>query len=112
MLAKHTTKPMITLQRQLAIFSDLMPGKQYLHHLQIFLFVAEARNCTYKDIEDFFHLSNASASRSLTAMGVDPNHRKEGMGLVECYPDPAEGRRLRVRLSKKGLLIFDQMIDA
>ena len=103
---------MITLQRQLAIFSDLMPGKQYLHHLQIFLFIAEAGNCTYKDIQDFFHVSNASASRSLCAMGLDPKHRKEGMGLVERYPDPAEGRRHKVRLSKRGMLIFDQMTDA
>lgn len=103
---------MITLQRQLAIFGSLNPNSQPLHHLQMFLVIAEAGNCLYQDLEQYFHLSNAAVSRSVCALGEEPNHRKSGLGLVERYPDPAEGRRYRIRLTKKGKLIYDQMQDA
>jgi DNA-binding MarR family transcriptional regulator len=103
---------MIQLQRQLAIFSDLNPSQQPVHHLQMFLFIAELKSCTYQELMNYFHLSNAAVSRSVCSLGEDPNHRQSGLGLVETYPDPAEGRRKRVRLTKKGLLIYDQLLDA
>lgn len=102
----------IQLQRQLAIFSDLNPSHQNVHHLQIFLLIAELKSCTYQELMAYFHLSNAAISRSICSLGDDPNHRALGLGLVETYPDPKEGRRKRVRLSKKGLLIYDQLLDA
>ena len=103
---------MITLQRQLTIFGDLNPCQLPLHHMQMFLVIAEAGNCTYQELMDCFHLSNASVSRSVNALGTDPRHRIVGLGLVERYPDPHEGRRYRVRLTKKGKLIYDQIRDA
>jgi len=103
---------MLTLQRQLAIMGDLNPCQLPLHHMQMFLLIAEAGSCTYRELEDYFHLSNASVSRSVCSLSEDPKHRNVGLGLVECYPDPKEGRRLRVRLSKKGKLIYDQILDA
>ena len=103
---------MLTLQRQLAIFGDLNPCNLPLHHMQMFLMIAEAGNCTYQELMDYFHLSNAAVSRSVHALGVDPKHRIVGLGLVERYPDPGEGRRYRVRLTKKGKLIYDQIRDA
>ena len=103
---------MTTLQRQLAIFGDLNPGNLPLHHMQMFLVIAEAGNCTYQELMDYFHLSNASVSRSVCSLGEDPRHRIVGLGLVERYPDPGEGRRYRVRLTKKGKLIYDQILDA
>jgi len=102
----------IRLQRQLAIFSDLNPGQHPVHHLQIFLLIAELKSCTYQELMNYFHLSNAAVSRSICSLSDNPNHRALGLGLVETYPDPAEGRRKRVRLTKKGLLIYDQLLDA
>lgn len=103
---------MNTLQHQLAIFNDLDPGRLLLHHMQIFLVIAEAGSSTYQDLMEHFHLSNASVSRSVCSLGEDPRHRVAGLGLVERYPDPREGRRYRVRLTKKGKLIYDQIRDA
>jgi len=103
---------MLTLQRQLAIMGDLNPCHLPLHHMQMFLMIAESGSCIYQDLENHFHLSNAAVSRSVCALGADPRHRIVGLGLVERYPDPGEGRRYRVRLTKKGKLIYDQILDA
>lgn len=101
-----------TLRRQLAVFGDLMPGKQYLHHFQVFLFIAEQGSVTYRQVEDEFHISNASASRIICSLGSVANHRKETMDLVQVTADPAEGRRLKARLTKKGRLIYDQILES
>lgn len=57
---------------------------------------------TYKQIEGHFKVSNASASRTINSLGETSGHRQNPLGLVMSYPDPADGRRLRVRLTRKG----------
>jgi len=57
---------------------------------------------TYRELEEFFGISNASASRIINSLGETSGHRKSPLGLVVSYPDPADGRRYRVRLTKKG----------
>ncbi len=107
------TQKLQKLQKQLAIFSDLMPRtSQLVHHFQMFLFVADRKRCTYQEIEAYFHLSNASVSRSLDALGDQPRNRQEGMGLVERIRDPGEGRRYLARLTKRGALILRQLESA
>ena len=103
---------METLLRQLAIFNDLNPNNQSLHHMQVFVFIAQRGSCIYQDIEKFFHVSNASASRTVRSLDSFSPHRKIGLGLVERVPDPGEGRRYRVQLTKKGQLVYDQLLAA
>tara|TARA_S200002703_G_C3750162_1_gene230787 strand:+ start:677 stop:988 length:312 start_codon:yes stop_codon:yes gene_type:complete len=103
---------MIQLERQLAIFSNLHHGQQSIHHLQMLMFIGREESCTYQDIEKQFHLSNAAVSRSMNALAETPRHRKTGLNLIEIYRDPREGRRYRVRLAKKGKLIYDQILAA
>lgn len=91
------------LERAFGVFGTLDPGSLPLHHAQVFLFIAQQESCTYRDIETRFGLSNASASRIVNSLGEHANHRKTCLGLVEVFIDPAEGRRYRVRLTKKGL---------
>ena len=77
-----------------------------LHQIAMVLFIGEhgPGGCTYAAIEARLGISNAAASRSVNSLSTSARHRKtEPMGLVEVFIDPAEGRRYRVRLTKKGL---------
>ena len=81
---------------------SLAPGNFPIHHAQVFLFIGKKGHCTYKDIENAFDISNASASRIVNSLSENARHRETSHGLVEVYIDPEEGRRYRVRLTKKG----------
>ena len=73
------------------------------------LFIGEhgPGGCTYAAIEARLGISNAAASRSVNSLSASARHRKtEPMGLVEVFIDPEEGRRYRVRLTKKGLTLM------
>ncbi len=89
----------------LQVFDSLDPCKIPIHHMQVFLFIAEKESCTYRDVENEFNLSNASVSRIAHSLGEDVRHRQTCLGLVDIYIDPKEGRRYRLRLTKKGISI-------
>ena len=84
------------------VFASLDPGALPLHHAQIFTFIAQKGSVTYRELEEHFGISNASASRTINSLGETSGHRQKPLGLVVSYPDPADGRRLRVRLTRKG----------
>ena len=87
----------------LQVLGSLDPQALPLHHAQVFVFVAtQGRSVKYKEIEDHFGITNASVSRTINSLGETSGHRKQPLGLVVSYPDPEDGRRLRVRLTKKG----------
>ena len=91
------------LDKALALFSALDPWRLPLHHAQVLLYlVRENQPVTYRQIEQEFGVSNASASRIVNSLSSDSPHRKNCLGLVETVQDPAEGRRLLVRLTAKG----------
>lgn len=90
------------LSAGLEVLGSLDPGALPLHHAQVFLFIAEQGSCTYRDIEKRFGISNASASRIVNSLGEFSGHRKSPLGLISVGIDPGEGRRYRVRLTKKG----------
>ena len=96
--------------RQLAhafeVFGALDPGALPLHHAQIFLFIAEEGSTTFRKIEEKFALSNASASRVVNSLSNAARHRQTSLGLCDVYIDPEEGRRYRVKLSKKGKALY------
>lgn len=86
----------------LQVLGSLDPQALPLHHAQVFVFVAIKGSVTYREIEEHFGISNASASRTINSLGETSGHRKQPLGLVVSYPDPEDGRRLRVRLTKRG----------
>ena len=94
------------LAAALEVFGSLADSSLPLHQVQMVLFIGEhgPAGCTYAEIENRLGISNAAASRSVNSLSTSARHRKtEPMGLVEVFIDPAEGRRYRVRLTKKGL---------
>jgi len=94
------------LSAALEVFGSLSDSSLPLHQVALVLFVGThgPAGCTYAEIENRLGISNAAASRSVNSLSTSARHRKtEPMGLVEVFIDPAEGRRYRVRLTKKGL---------
>ena len=90
------------LSRALAVFGALDPGALAFHHVQVLLLIAERGSVTYKEIEQELGFSNASVSRTIDTLAESSNHRRNNLGLVEKFIDPAEGRRYRARLTRKG----------
>ncbi len=86
----------------LEVLGSMAPGNFPVHHVQVFLFIAENTSCTYREIEEKFGVTNASASRIVNSLSDSARHRVSALGLVEVFIDPEEGRRYRVRLTKKG----------
>ena len=99
------------LERAFDVFGSMDPGTLPFHHAQVFLFIAQQESCTYRDIENRFSVTNASASRCVNALSDHARHKKKALGLVEVFIDPAEGRRYRVRLTKKGQGIKRQLLN-
>ena len=96
--------PASVLRKQLAIFStfDTEDRGMYLHHFEVFLFIAENEKVSYKDVEDEFNITNAAASRTLNSLSTFARHRQRAIGLIEIERCPNEGRRYLARLSTKG----------
>ncbi len=99
------------LERAFDVFGAMDPGTLPFHHAQMFLFIAQRESCTYREIEQRFAITNASASRCVNALSDYAKHKKKALGLVEVFIDPAEGRRYRVRLTKKGQGIKQQILN-
>lgn len=99
------------LERAFDVFGAMDPGTLPFHHAQVFLFIAQQESCTYREIEQRFAITNASASRCVNALSDFAKHKKKALGLVEVFIDPAEGRRYRVRLTKKGQGIKQQILN-
>ena len=94
------------LSTALEIISSVCDSGIPLHQVALLLFVGDhgPGGCTYAAIEARLGISNAAASRSINSLSTQARHRKtEPMGLVEKIIDPEEGRRYKVRLTKKGL---------
>ena len=90
------------LDAALTLLGALDPQRMPLHHAHFLVFLAIHGRVTYRQIEDRFNITNASASRIVNSLLGSSPHRKNCLDLVEVFPDPAEGRRKLVRLNTKG----------
>ena len=97
------------LSAALEVVGSVCDSSIPLHQIAMVLFIGThgPAGCTYAEIENRLGISNAAASRSVNSLSASARHRKtEPMGLVEVFIDPEEGRRYRVRLTKKGLSLM------
>jgi DNA-binding MarR family transcriptional regulator len=95
----------------LAQFDTLDPKALPLHHAQVLVFIAQKGSCIFEEIENEFHLSNASVSRICGAFSDESNRRKQTLNLIEIFRDPAEARRYRVRLNARGHAFIHALIS-
>jgi len=97
------------LEGGFAAFAVLAPTAFPLHHAQLFLVVARDGPCTFRHLEEALGVSNGTVSRSVAALGTEHWRGYPGFGLLEVSRDPAEGRRLLVRLTSKGRALVRQL---
>lgn len=97
------------LTAALAAFSVLEPTALPLHHVQVYLVVAQGEPCLYDEIEKRLGLSNASVSRTVNALSDVHRTGREGLRLLKVEKDPAEGRRYLVSLSSRGRALLRQI---
>ena len=73
--------------------------------VSVLLYVASHNDCHKQAIEEDLELTTASCSRVIDIIN-EGNGRKcveaPGLGLVQKYRDPSNGRRLLVKLTPKG----------
>lgn len=96
------------LSRSLGLFATLDPQLQ-LHFIRVFLYVAQHHSVTYAELEKAMDTTNSSISRTLNALGSRHRSGEKGLGLVEVFIDPDQGRRYRARLTKKGRALLQQL---
>jgi len=87
-----------------------IPTHVSMHHFLLFLYVARfGGRCTYQQLEDGLGLNNSSVSRTVNAMGAEHRNGKPGLGLLNTYNDPDDGRRLIVTFTPKGSALLRQL---
>lgn len=97
------------LARALDAFKALEAAQLPAHHIRLFIEIARHGPITYRELEDRLLTTNASISRGVQALSDSRIDGRPGLGLVSTYSDPEEGRRLLVKLSKRGHLVKAQL---
>lgn len=100
------------LERDLAVFAslDTLTGTHLpLHFVRLFLVVMRHKSCTYKTLMDELNITNSAVSRTVQAMGFTHRKGHAGFDLLMTTRDPAEGRRMLVKLTPKGEQIKRQL---
>ena len=73
-----------------------------LQAMALFWYVATYQNCSKKDIEQYFGMSKASASRLTDYISRYHRIGKAGLGLISKESDPKDKRRTLLKLTRKG----------
>ena len=89
--------------RVLTLFMKLDNTQEVpLQAIAVFWYVATYQNCSKKDIEEYFEMSKASASRMTDYISRYHRLGKTGLGLVSKEQDPKDKRRTLLKLTRKG----------
>ena len=91
------------LLRVLTMFMKLDNSQDVpLQAIAVFWYVATYQNCSKRDIEIFFKMSKASASRMTDYISRYHRLGKPGLGLVSKEQDPKDKRKTILKLTRKG----------
>ena len=91
------------LLRVLALFMKLdNTQKVPLQAMAVFWYVATYQNCSKDDIEEYFKMSKASASRMTDYISRYHRLGKAGLGLISKEQNPKDKRRTLLKLTRKG----------
>ena len=91
------------LLRVISMFMKLDESQNVpLQAMAVFWYVATYQNCSKKDIEQYFGMSKASASRLTDYLSRYHRLGKAGLGLISKESDPKDKRRTILKLTRKG----------
>ena len=100
------------LLRVLTMFMKLDNSQDVpLQAMAVFWYVATYQNCTKKDIEKYFDMSKASASRMTDYISRYHRLGKAGLGLVSKEQDPKDKRRTLLKLTRKGKDLIEKSFN-
>ena len=100
------------LLRVLTMFMKLDSSQEVpLQAMAIFWYVATYQNCSKKDIEEYFKMSKASASRMTDYISRYHRLGKAGLGLISKEQDPKDKRRTLLKLTRKGKDLIEKSFN-
>ena len=100
------------LLRVLTMFMKLDNSQDVpLQAMAVFWYVATYQNCSKKDIENYFEMSKASASRITDYISRYHRLGKKGLGLVTKEQDPKDKRKTVLRLTRKGKDLIEKSFN-
>ena len=100
------------LLRVLTMFMKLDDSQDVpLQAIAVFWYVATYQNCSKKDIENYFNMSKASASRMTDYISRYHRLGKSGLGLVSKEQDPKDKRRTLLKLTRKGKDLIEKSFN-
>ena len=100
------------LLRVLTMFMKLDSSQEVpLQAMAVFWYVATYQNCTKKDIEKYFDMSKASASRMTDYISRYHRLGKSGLVLVSKEQDPKDKRRTLLKLTRKGKDLIEKSFN-
>ena len=100
------------LLRVLTMFMKLDKSQEVpLQAMSVFWYVATYQNCSKKDIENFFKMSKASASRMTDYISRYHRLGKPGLGLITKEQDPKDKRRTLLKLTRKGKDLIEKSFN-
>ena len=95
--------PLEKVRKTLAYINSIDPDHFNLRHAEILLFMDKmGGSITYKEVEEEFDITNASASRNLKKLWLGRGEIKRAFFMLNIAPDPEYGRRHLATLNKKG----------
>lgn len=97
------------LARALDVFKTLDPAQLPAHRIRLFLEIAQNAPIDYRQLEERLVTTNASISRGVQSLSDVREDGRPGLGLVEAFKDPADGRRYLVRPTAKGKHLVNQL---
>ena len=79
--------------------------------ISCFLQIAMRREMPMFDLIKLLDVSNAAVSRNVTLLGQG-SPKDPGLGLVEAYEDVYFRRRKLVRITQKGSILMEKLVDS
>ena len=100
------------LLRVLSLFMKLDNTQDVpLQAMAVFWYVATYQNCNKRDIEEYFKMSKASASRMTDYISRYHRLGKVGLGLISKEQDPKDKRRTLLKLTRKGKDLIEKSFN-
>ena len=100
------------LLRVITMFMKLDNSQEVpLQAIGVFWYVATYQNCIKKDIEEYFGMSKASASRMTDYISRFHRLGKTGLGLISKEQDPKDKRRTVLKLTRKGKDLIEKSFN-
>ncbi len=100
------------LLRVITMFMKLDNSQEVpLQAIGVFWYVATYQNCIKKDIEEYFGMSKASASRMTDYISRFHRLGKKGLGLISKEQDPKDKRRTILKLTRKGKDLIEKSFN-